>query len=98
MSRPVEDHFDGAPVTPQSTRILEQNAPQDAIGQVRSLTGSAWVSRANTAFVDLRTHDWVFQSDVLKTGPDGSVSIEFVDGTIFRLGRGSHLSLDEFAC
>ena len=83
MSRPVEDDFDGVPVTLQSTRITEQNAPQDAIGQVRSVVGAAWASRANTAFVDLLTHDWLFQTDVLKTGPSGSVTIEFVDGHNF---------------
>src|SRR5262245_18289762 len=98
MSRPVADHFDGAPVSPQSTEILEQSTPADAIGHVRSVIGSAWVSRANAAFVDLRTHDWLFQSDVLKTGPLGSVTIEFLDGTIFKLGHDSHLGLDEFAC
>jgi hypothetical protein len=67
----------------------------DPIGQVKTASGTVSVQRGDTS-VALATGDRVFQSDVLSTGPDGSVGITFADNSMLSLGPDSRLSLDQF--
>ena len=68
----------------------------DPIGQVKTAAGTVSVVRAG-ATSKLATGDHVFQSDVVATGPDGSVGITFEDNTMMSLGPDSRLSLDQFS-
>jgi hypothetical protein len=67
----------------------------DAIGQIKTETGSVNIERsgAGTAAV---IGEHVFQSDVILTGPDGTIGITFADNSMMSLGPNSRLSLDEF--
>ena len=67
----------------------------DAIGQIKTETGSASIERGGAARAAL-IGDHVFQSDVVLTGADGTVGITFADNSMMSLGPNSRLSLDEF--
>jgi hypothetical protein len=68
----------------------------DPIGQVKTASGAVTVLRAG-ATSKIGTGDRVFQSDVIATGPDGSVGITFADNSMMSLGPDSRLSLDQFS-
>ena len=75
---------------------LSGRAAEDAaIGQVKSAAGEATVLRGGVS-QKLAAGDRVFQSDVIATGPDGSVGITFADNSMMSLGPDSRLSLDQF--
>ena len=67
----------------------------NAIGQVESLEGTVTVSRADGSVVTVGEGDLVFQNDVVATSVNSSVSLTFVDGTIFSLTASSRMLLDE---
>ena len=68
----------------------------DPIGQIKTASGAVSVLRAG-ASSKVGPGDRVFQSDVVATGPDGSVGITFADNSMMSLGPDSQLSLDQFA-
>ncbi|MEM1377810.1 MAG: FecR domain-containing protein, partial [Pseudomonadota bacterium] len=68
--------------------------PANAIGQVEEVTGDATVQRADGTTVPLQLGMKVFANDVVSTGSDSSLSLTFVDGTIFTLAASSRMVLD----
>lgn len=70
-------------------------AEQKIIGNIKNLTGDVKVVRDNLEFVPVHGTD-LFNKDLLKTGPDGTVGILLLDDTIFSLGHDSELKLDKF--
>ncbi len=70
-------------------------AAEAAIGQIKSAAGEVTVLRGGVS-QKVAAGDRVFQSDVLATGPDGSLGITFADNSMMSLGPDSKLSLDQF--
>ena len=70
-------------------------AAEAAIGQIKTASGEVTVLRGGVS-QKVGTGDRVFQSDVITTGPDGSVGITFADNSMMSLGPDSQLSLDQF--
>lgn len=71
-------------------------AEPPAAGQIKVVSGSAFVVRGNTvlpATVGLR----VFESDKVRTGTDGRLGITLKDDTRFSLGPNSEVHLDRFS-
>ena len=68
----------------------------DAIGLVKTLSGSATVTRAG-ASQPLAAGNDVFQDDVLATGANASLGITFRDDTTLSMGPNGRMALDEFA-
>ncbi|MEL7252725.1 MAG: Ig-like domain-containing protein [Pseudomonadota bacterium] len=66
-----------------------------AIGQVETIEGAAQVQRADGTIEDLSFGMKVFQNDVVSTADGGSLSVTFLDGTIFTLSANSRMVLDE---
>jgi len=73
------------------------------IGKVVVATGSVSVERANATVVqvsvagqDVKVGDVVYQGDVVKTGGDGRIGINFADGSSFSLSSNARMALDEF--
>jgi hypothetical protein len=65
-------------------------------GLIKVARGSAWIERAGArqpAEVGAR----VQESDVIATGPDGSVGITFADDSLLSIGPNSTLVIDRFA-
>lgn len=65
------------------------------IGQVKTATGNASILREG-ARLPAKPGDPVYQSDVVETGPTGSIGITFVDNSVFSTGPDSQLALQEF--
>ena len=70
-------------------------AADPAIGQIKSASGEVTVQRGG-ASQKVAAGDRVYQSDVLATGPDGTLGITFADNSMMSLGPDSRLSLDQF--
>ncbi len=70
-------------------------AKSDRIGQLRSVSGEAFVVRGDARLPAVVGND-VQQQDVIETGKDGAVGITFDDNSVFSTGPDSNVSLDEF--
>ena len=74
------------------------------IGKVVTATGSVTIEHVNAAVVQAnlggqiasKAGDLVYQGDVVRTGADGLVSINFADGTSFNLSKNANMTLNEF--
>jgi len=66
-----------------------------AAGRIKSSSGSSTIVRAG-ASLPARAGDLVYQSDVIRTGPDGRVGLALQDDTRVSLGPGSEMRLDRF--
>ena len=99
--------FLSLPVKAQSdlARPAVQNAAASPIGKVEAATGSVTIEhisviaiQANLASQAGKTKvgDLVYQGDVVRTGSDGRVTINFADGTSFNLSKNANMTLDEF--
>ena len=79
--------------------IMLAAAPAPAaepIGLVKTLSGSATVSRAG-ATQPLAAGADVFRDDTVTTGADGSLGITFRDDTTLSMGPAGRMVLDDFA-
>jgi len=88
-----------------SAQPAVQNVASSPIGKVLAVTGSVTVEHVNAVAVQAslpsqsaqtKVGDLVYQGDVVRTGPDGKVSINFVDDTSFNLSKNAKMTLDEF--
>ena len=68
------------------------------IGTIQSVYGSASLTRADVAVVQVKTGYPVCQGDVIETAADGQVAIRFIDDTVFNLSFNSRVALNEFIC
>ena len=82
-----------------------QNAASSPIGKVIAATGSVTIEHVNAVIVQAnlpsqagqtKVGDLVYQGDVVRTGADGRVSINFTDGTSFNLSNNANMALNEF--
>jgi hypothetical protein len=82
-----------------------QNLAPKPIGRVVTATGSVTIERANAAVVEVnlpgqagqtKVGDLVYQGDVVQTGADGRLGINFTDGTSFNLSNNARMALSEF--
>ena len=67
----------------------------DPIGKVVTAEGKVEANRADGTRVTLKEGDPVYQGDVLETGKDAALGIEFADETTFSLGDSGRMTLDE---
>ena len=70
--------------------------PSRPIGKIQTIVGSLTVSRAGTALAHLGVGDFVYEADVIETGADSTVCINFSDGTAFELSACTRMVLSEF--
>lgn len=74
----------------------QASADKLAIGMIKSVTGDAFIIRGdNNIAAKIGTE--LYQSDMIKTGDNGSVGISFKDNSIMSAGPSSILSLEQFA-
>jgi len=72
-----------------------QLAPNDPVGSVASVTGTARVTRGG-ATVALKAGDVVFKNDVLATAANSTLNITFEDETTFSLSANSRIAVNDF--
>jgi hypothetical protein len=99
--------FLSGPAQAQSdpARPAIQNGPSSPIGKVVAATGSVTIEHLSAVVVQAnlptqagqtKVGDLVYQGDVVRTGSDGRVSINFADDTSFNLSNNANMTLDEF--
>src|SRR6266480_977208 len=73
------------------------------IGKVLTATGSVTIEHANAMVIQVsdqagqtKVGDLVYQGDVVQTGADGRLGINFTDGTSFNLSNSARMALSEF--
>ena len=81
------------------------NSSSKPIGKVVAADGSVIIEHAGAAIVQAnvagdaiqtKIGDPVYLGDVVRTGADGRVGINFVDGTSFNLSSNARMTLDEY--
>ena len=92
-----------AQIAPPRPAVLD--SPAKPIGKVVVATGSVSIERASATVVQAnvagqadqtKVGDLVYQGDVVKTGADGRIGINFADGSSFNLSSNARMALDEF--
>src|SRR5260370_13491020 len=93
------------PGPPQAQSNPARAAVQDPIEKVVTATGSITIEHVHAVVVQAnlpsqagqtKVGDLVYQGDVVRTGADGRVSINFADGTSFNLSTNASMTLNEF--
>ena len=86
-----------SPSPPAASQPAAQSSrqPDDPVGSVATLQGTASVTRDN-ATSTLAPRDPVYKNDVLQTNVDGTLGITFDDETTFTLKPNTRLAVDEF--
>ena len=96
--RPVQAQSD-------SPRRVVPDSSSKPIGKVVAADGSVIIEHVGAVIVQVKvpgeslqtkTGDLVYSGDVVRTGADGRVGINFVDGTSFNLSSNARMTLDEF--
>jgi hypothetical protein len=70
-------------------------ASDGSVGRVKTVKGSASIVRGQSSLPAV-FNEKVFQGDVLRTGPDGSLGIILKDDTSLSLGPDSEVVIDQF--
>jgi hypothetical protein len=97
------------PAVAQAQAVTAQPAVQDTsskpIGKVVTATGSVTIEHASAVVVQAnvsgqasqtKVGDIVYLGDVVQTGADGRLGINFTDGTAFNLSSNARMALTEF--
>jgi len=96
--RPVQAQSD-------SPRRAVLDSSSKPIGKVVAADGSVIIEHVGAVIVQAnvpgesiqtKTGDPVYSGDVVRTGADGRVGINFVDGTSFNLSSNARMTLDEY--
>jgi hypothetical protein len=87
----------------EPARPAVQTVEAKPIGKVVTVTGSVTIEHAGAVVVQAavsagqtKVGDLVYLSDVIKTGADGKVGLNFTDGSSFNLSSNAHMVLNEF--
>lgn len=64
------------------------------IGVITAVTGTVTATAADGSIRTLQAGDRVYANEVISTGSAGAIEIEFTDGSVMDLGRGSQAMLD----
>lgn len=65
------------------------------IGSVQNVTGDGWATRVDGTRVALEEGSDIYLGDVLETSSEGSLAVNFVDGTSFSLAEDARMVIDE---
>jgi hypothetical protein len=82
-----------APAT--AAPATDAQAPEEPIGNVATVTGSASVVR-NNATTPLKAKDDIYLNDVVQTGANSSLGITFIDATTFNLKANAQITIDTY--
>jgi hypothetical protein len=83
------------PATPVPAAAPAQAAPDEPIGNVATLTGSATVTRNNAA-TPLKLQDDIYLNDVLQTSANSTLGVTFNDATTFNLTANASITVDNY--
>ena len=88
-----------------TARPVVQDLASKSIGKVVTATGSVTIEHASAVVIQAnvsgqagqaKVGDLVYLGDVVQTGADGRIGINFTDGTSFNLSKSARMALSEF--
>src|SRR4051795_4481912 len=91
-TRPTAPAAATDPATPDATAA---DAPEEPIGNVATVTGSASVIR-NDQTTPLKVKDDIYLNDVVQTGANSALGITFIDATTFNLKANTEITIDTY--
>ena len=80
------------PATPDASAA---DAPEEPIGNVATVTGSASVIR-NDKTTPLKVKDDIYLNDVVQTAANSALGITFIDNTTFNLKASTKITIDNY--
>ena len=80
------------PATPDATAA---DAPEEPIGNVATVVGSASVIR-NDKTTPLKVKEDIYLNDVVQTGANSALGITFIDNTTFNLKANTKITIDNY--
>ena len=80
------------PATPDANAA---DAPEEPIGNVASVSGSASVIR-NDKTAPLKVKDDIYLNDVVQTAANSALGITFIDATTFNLKASTKITIDNY--
>jgi hypothetical protein len=84
------------PATPDATApAADAQAPEEPIGNVATVSGSASVIR-NDKTTPLKIKDDIYLNDVVQTGANSALGITFIDATTFNLKASTKITIDNY--
>jgi hypothetical protein len=85
-----------APTAPDpAAPAADTQTPEEPIGNVATLVGSASVVR-NNATTPLKVKDDIYLNDVVQTAANSSLGITFIDATTFNLKAKAQITIDTY--
>lgn len=84
-----------APASDATTPAADAQAPEEPIGNVATVTGSASVIRNDTT-TPLKVKDDIYLNDVVQTGANAALGITFIDNTTFNLKANTKIAIDNY--
>jgi FecR-like protein len=81
---------------PNAAASAQQGTPDEPIGNVATLTGTASVTRNNQSAVPLKLKDDIYLNDVVQTSANSTLGVTFNDETTFNLNASASLTIDNF--
>src|SRR6059058_2684910 len=84
------------PASPDATApTTDAQAPEEPIGNVATVTGSANVIR-NDKTTPLKVKDDIYLNDVVQTATNSALGITFIDATTFNLKASTKITIDNY--
>ena len=84
------------PAAPDATApAADAQTPEEPIGNVATVTGSASVIR-NDNTTPLKVKDDIYLNDVVQTGANAALGITFIDNTTFNLKANTKITIDNY--
>ena len=84
------------PAAPDATApTTDAQAPEEPIGNVATVTGSANVIR-NDKTTPLKVKDDIYLNDVVQTAANSALGITFIDATTFNLKASTKITIDNY--
>ena len=93
QSAPAQPGAAATPAPDASTPATD--APEEPIGNVATVTGSASVIRNDTT-TPLKVKDDIYLNDIVQTGANAALGITFIDNTTFNLKANTKITIDNY--
>ncbi|SDJ37185.1 MULTISPECIES: FecR family protein [Bradyrhizobium] len=93
--QPAQPAAPAAAAPNSAAPTTDAQAPEEPIGNVATVTGSASVVR-NNATTPLKVKDDIYLNDVVQTAANSSLGITFIDATTFNLKANAQITIDTY--
>ncbi|WP_065756392.1 FecR family protein [Bradyrhizobium paxllaeri] len=92
---PSQSATPATPAPDASAPAADAQAPEEPIGNVATVTGSASVIRNDTT-TPLKVKDDIYLNDIVQTGANAALGITFIDNTTFNLRANTKITIDNY--